>query len=261
MIRPDYRDFRTRSQSFRHSSEGSSWKKHKYIKRVDGTYYYPDSYEGGRFDKVLLEQMGVDWTKLPCALGADLSQGDDFCAFTFLFPLAGERFGIKTRAYITERTLKNLQPAMRVKYDEFVREGTLIVMPGTVLDMMDVYDDLDQAIIDFEYDVRAFGYDPYNAKEFVERWERENGSYGIEKVIQGAKTESVPLGELKKMAEDRMLLFDEELMVFAMGNCVVLEDTNGNRKLYKKRLEEKIDNVAAMMDAYIAFKANRDAFD
>ena len=212
------------------------------------------------YEETLPHKKRVYW-KLPCALGADLSQGDDFCAFTFLFPLAGERFGIKTRAYITERTLKNLQPAMRVKYDEFVREGTLIVMPGTVLDMMDVYDDLDQAIIDFEYDVRAFGYDPYNAKEFVERWERENGSYGVEKVIQGAKTESVPLGELKKMAEDRMLLFDEELMVFAMGNCVVLEDTNGNRKLYKKRLEEKIDNVAAMMDAYIAFKANRDAFD
>ena len=212
------------------------------------------------YEETLPHKRRVYW-KMPCALGADLSQGDDFCAFTFLFPLAGERFGIKTRAYITERTLKNLQPAMRVKYDEFVREGTLIVMPGTVLDMMDVYDDLDQAIIDFEYDVRAFGYDPYNAKEFVERWERENGSYGIEKVIQGAKTESVPLGELKKMAEDRMLLFDEELMVFAMGNCVVLEDTNGNRKLYKKRLEEKIDNVAAMMDAYIAFKANRDAFD
>ena len=212
------------------------------------------------YEETLPHKRRVYW-KLPCALGADLSQGDDFCAFTFLFPLAGERFGIKTRAYITERTLKNLQPAMRVKYDEFVREGTLIVMPGTVLDMMDVYDDLDQAIIDFEYDVRAFGYDPYNAKEFVERWERENGSYGVEKVIQGAKTESVPLGELKKMAEDRMLLFDEELMVFAMGNCVVLEDTNGNRKLYKKRLEEKIDNVAAMMDAYIAFKANRDAFD
>lgn len=212
------------------------------------------------YEETLPHKRRVYW-KMPCALGADLSQGDDFCAFTFLFPLPGDRFGIKTRAYITERTLKNLQPAMRVKYDEFVREGTLIVMPGTVLDMMEVYEDLDQAIIDFEYDVRAFGYDPYNAKEFVERWERENGSYGVEKVIQGAKTESVPLGELKKMAADRMLLFDEELMTFAMGNCVVLEDTNGNRKLYKKRLEEKIDNVAAMMDAYIAWKANRDAFD
>src|SRR5574344_2385074 len=212
------------------------------------------------YEETLPHKRRVYW-KLPCALGADLSQGDDFCAFTFLFPLAGERFGIKTRAYITERTLKNLQPAMRVKYDEFVREGTLIVMPGTVLDMMDVYDDLDQAIIDFEYDVRAFGYDPYNAKEFVERWERENGSYGVEKVIQGAKTESVPLGELKKLAEERMLLFDEELMSFAMGNCITLEDTNGNRKLYKKRYEEKIDNVAAMLDAFVAYKLNKEAFE
>lgn len=199
--------------------------------------------------------------KMPCALGADLSQGDDFCAFTFLFPLRGERFGIKTRSYITERTLKNLQPAMRNKYEIFINEGSLIVMPGTILDMVDVYEDLDQAILDFEYDVRAFGYDPYNAKYFVERWEKERGSYGVEKVVQGMKTETVPLGELKDMAEDGKLLFDEELMSFAMGNCIVLEDTNGNRKLYKKRFEEKIDNVAAMMDAYVAWKNNRNAFD
>lgn len=212
------------------------------------------------YQEILPHRIRNYW-KMPCALGADLSQGDDFCAFTFLFPLPKERFGIKVRAYITERTLKNLQPAMREKYDDFIQEGTLIVMPGTILDMMDVYEDLEQAIIDFEYDVRAFGYDPYNAKEFVERWERENGPYGIEKVPQGMKTETVPLGELKKMAHDRMLLFDEELMSFAMGNCIVLEDTNGNRKLYKKRLEEKIDNVSAMMDAYIAWKANRDAFE
>lgn len=199
--------------------------------------------------------------KMPCALGADLSQGDDFCAFTFLFPLRNGRFGVKTRSYITERTLKMLQPAMRVKYEEFIMEGTLIVMDGTVLDMMEVYEDLDQAIIDSEYDVRAFGYDPYNAKEFVERWGKENGEFGIEKVVQGSKTESVPLGELKKLAEDDLLLFDETLMQFAMGNCIVLEDTNGNRKLYKKRHEEKIDNVAAMMDAYVAWKLNRDAFE
>lgn len=212
------------------------------------------------YDETLPHKKRNYW-KMPCSLGADLSQGDDFCAFTFLFPLPNERFGIKTRSYITERTMKNLQPAMRVKYDEFVIEGTLIVMPGTILDMMDVYEDLDQAIIDFEYDVRTFGYDPYNAKDFVERWERENGSYGVEKVIQGSRTESVPLGELKKMASDEKLLFDEELMSFAMGNCIVIEDTNGNRKLCKKRYEEKIDNVAAMMDAYIAWKLNRDAFE
>lgn len=212
------------------------------------------------YEETLHHKKRVFW-KLPCSLGADLSQGDDFCAFTFLFPLSGERFGIKTRSYITERTLMNLQPAMRMKYDDFIREGTLIVMPGTILDMMDVYDDLDQFIADSQYDVCAFGYDPYNAKDFVERWERENGSFAVEKVIQGAKTESVPLGELKKMAHDRKLLFDEELMTFAMGNCIVLEDTNGNRKLYKKRSEEKIDNVAAMMDAYVAWKLNRDAFE
>lgn len=199
--------------------------------------------------------------KMPCALGADLSQGDDFCAFTFLFPLRGGKFGIKTRAYITERTLNNLPAAMRAKYDDFIREGTLMVMSGTILDMLEVYEDLDQYIMDSEYEVICFGYDPYNAKDFVERWERDNGPYGIEKVPQGAKTESVPLGELKKMAHDRLLLFDEDLMVFSMGNCIVLEDTNGNRKLFKKRREEKIDNVAAMMDAYVAYKANKELFD
>ena len=202
-----------------------------------------------------------DYWSMPCALGGDLSQGDDFCAFTFLFPLAKGEFGIKTRNYITERTLMKLQPAMRIKYDEFIKEGSLIVMPGTVLDMMLVYDDLDAHIIDKDYDIRAFGFDPYNAKDFVERWERENGPFGLEKVIQGAKTESVPLGELKKMAEDRLLLFDEELMTFAMGNCITLEDTNGNRKLYKKRYDQKIDAVAALMDAYIAYKNSREAFE
>lgn len=202
-----------------------------------------------------------DYWNMPCALGGDLSQGDDFCAFTFLFPLPKGQFGIKTRNYITERTLMKLQPAMRIKYDEFMREGSLIVMPGTVLDMMEIYEDLDNHIIESNYDVRAFGFDPYNAKDFVERWEKENGPFGLEKVIQGAKTESVPLGELKKMAEDRLLLFDEELMTFTMGNCITLEDTNGNRKLYKKRYDQKIDAVAAMMDAYIAYKNNRDAFE
>lgn len=202
-----------------------------------------------------------DYWNMPCALGGDLSQGDDFCAFTFLFPLPRAEFGIKTRNYITERTLMKLQPAMRIKYDEFIREGSLIVMPGTVLDMMAVYEDLDNHIIERSYDVRAFGFDPYNAKDFVERWEKENGPFGLEKVIQGAKTESVPLGELKKMAEDRLLLFDEELMTFTMGNCITLEDTNGNRKLYKKRYDQKIDAVAALMDAYIAYKNNREAFE
>ena len=202
-----------------------------------------------------------DYWQMPCALGADLSQGDDFCAFTFLFPLTNGAFGVKTRNYITELTLKKLPSAMRIKYDEFMREGSLIVMPGTVLDMMQVYDDLDNHIVECDYDVRCFGFDPYNAREFVERWESENGPFGIEKVIQGAKTESVPLGELKKLAEERMLLFDEELMTFAMGNCITLEDTNGNRKLLKKRYEQKIDAVAAMMDAYIAYKLNRDAFE
>lgn len=202
-----------------------------------------------------------DYWQMPCALGADLSQGDDFCAFTFLFPLTRGAFGIKTRNYISERTLMKLQPAMRLKYDQFINEGSLIVMPGTVLDMMQVYEDLDEHIIQRDYDVRCFGFDPYNAKDFVDRWEKENGPFGIEKVPQGAKTESVPLGELKKMAEDRLLLFDEELMTFTMGNCITLEDTNGNRKLYKKRYDQKIDAVAAMMDAYIAYKNNREAFE
>lgn len=198
---------------------------------------------------------------LPCSLGADLSQGDDFCAFTFMFPLPRGDFGIKTRNYITERTLQKLPLAMRNKYNEFMDEGSLIVMPGTVLDMMRVYEDLDNHIADCGYDVRCFGFDPYNAKEFVEKWESENGPFGIVKVIQGAKTESVPLGELKKLSEERMLLFDEQLMMFAMGNCITIEDTNGNRKLLKKRYEQKIDAVAAMMDAYIAFKINREAFE
>ena len=201
-----------------------------------------------------------DFWKMPCALGGDLSQGDDFCAFTFLFPYR-DCFGIKTRNYITERTLMKLPAAMREKYNTFLKEGSLVVMPGTILDMMEVYDDLDNHIIQQQYDVRCFGYDPYNAKEFGERWERENGPYGIEKVIQGAKTESVPLGEIKKLSEDRKLLFDEDLMAFAMGNCITLEDTNGNRKLLKKRYSEKIDAVAAMLDAYVAYKLNREAFE
>lgn len=202
-----------------------------------------------------------DFWKMPCALGADLSQGDDFCSFTFLFPLSNGSFGIKTRNYITSLTLMKLPGAMRQKYDQFMKEGSLIVLEGTVLDMMEVYEDLDNHIIDMDYDVRCFGFDPYNAREFVERWERENGPFGIEKVIQGAKTESVPLGELKKLSEESMLLFDEELMSFAMGNCIALEDTNGNRKLLKKRSDQKIDAVAAMMDAYIAYKLNKEAFE
>ena len=202
-----------------------------------------------------------DFWGMPCALGADLSQGDDFCAFTFMFPLRDGSFGVKTRNYITEKTLRKLPGAMRMKYDEFMAEGSLIVMPGTVLDLDDVYDDLDNHISDKNYDVRCFGYDPYNARSFVERWESENGPFGIEKVIQGAKTESVPLGELKKLAEDKALLFDEELMCFTMGNCITLEDTNGNRKLLKKRYDQKIDAVAAMMDAYVAYKLNKDAFE
>ena len=217
------------------------------------TYYFT-------YEETLPHRRQEFW-QMPCSLGADLSQGDDFCAFTFLFPLSGGRFGVKTRNYITELTLMKLPAAMRVKYDEFINEGSLIVMPGTVLNMMDVYEDLDNHIIEKEYDVRCFGFDPYNAKEFVARWETENGPFGIEKVIQGARTESVPLGELKKLAEERMLLFDEELMTFAMGNCITLEDTNGNRKLYKKRYEQKIDAVAAMMDAYVAYKINIEAFD
>lgn len=197
---------------------------------------------------------------LPCALGGDLSQGDDFCAFTFMFPFNDQSFGIKTRAYITSLTLSKLPSALRFKYDQFINEGSLIVLEGTVLDMDEVYDDLDSHIINNEYDIRCFGYDPYNAKHFVERWETENGSFGVVKVIQGAKTESVPLGELKKLSEERMLLFDEELMSFTMGNCITLEDTNGNRKLLKKRNDEKIDSVAAMLDAFVAYKNNKDAF-
>lgn len=202
-----------------------------------------------------------DYWGLPCALGADLSRGDDFCAFTFMFPLSNGCFGIKTRNYISSLTLNKLPSAMRVKYNQFISEGSLVVLEGTVLDMMQVYDDLDNHITQFEYDVRCFGFDPYNAKEFVERWERENGPFGIEKVIQGAKTESVPLGELKKLSEERMLLFDEELMSFTMGNCITIEDTNGNRKLLKKRYDQKIDAVAAMMDAYVAYKHNVEAFE
>ena len=202
-----------------------------------------------------------DFWNMPCSLGADLSQGDDFCAFTFMFPLRDGSFGVKTRNYITERTLRKLPGAMRLKYDEFMAEGSLIVMNGTVLDLDDVYEDLDAHIAEKGYDVRCFGYDPYNARAFVERWETENGPFGIEKVIQGAKTESVPLGELKKLAEDKALLFDEELMCFTMGNCITLEDTNGNRKLLKKRYDQKIDAVAAMMDAYVAYKLNKDAFE
>ena len=217
------------------------------------TYYFT-------YEETLPHRKREYWS-MPCSLGADLSQGDDFCSFTFLFPLRNGAFGIKTRNYITELTLNKLPLAMRQKYDGFMKEGSLIVMPGTVLDMMQVYEDLDNHISDREYDVRSFGFDPYNAREFVERWERENGPFGIEKVIQGAKTESVPLGELKKLAEERMLLFDEDLMTFTMGNCIVMEDTNGNRKLLKKRYDAKIDAVAAMMDAFVAFKINREAFE
>ena len=202
-----------------------------------------------------------DYWGMPCSLGADLSQGDDFCAFTFLFPLANGCFGIKTRNYISSTTLMKLPPAMRVKYNDFMQEGSLIVLEGTVLDMMEVYDDLDNHINERGYDVRSFGFDPYNAREFVERWESENGPFGIEKVIQGAKTESVPLGELKKLSEERMLVFDEALMTFTMGNCITLEDTNGNRKLLKKRYDQKIDAVAAMMDGYVAYKLNKEAFE
>ena len=217
------------------------------------TYYF--TYEE------TLPHRKTDYWQMPCALGADLSQGDDFCAFTFMFPLRDGAFGIKTRNYIRELTLTKLPLAMRNKYQEFMDEGSLIVMPGTVLDMMQVYEDLDNHILECGYDVRCFGFDPYNAREFVERWEKENGPFGIEKVIQGAKTESVPLGELKKLSEERLLLFDEELMTFAMGNCITLEDTNGNRKLLKKRYDQKIDAVAAMMDAYVAYKLNREAFE
>ena len=202
-----------------------------------------------------------DFWAMPCALGADLSQGDDFCAFTFLFPLPNGNFGIKTRCYISSLTLMKLPGAMRIKYDQFLAEGSLMVLECTVLDMMNVYDDLDRFIQECQYDVRCFGFDPYNAKEFVTRWEQENGPYGIEKVIQGVKTESVPLGELKTLSEERMLIFDQELMAFAMGNAITLEDTNGNRKLLKKRYDQKIDSVAALMDAWVAYKLNKEAFD
>lgn len=217
------------------------------------TYYFT-------YDETLPHRKRQYW-QMGCALGADLSQGDDFCSFTFLFPLSNGDFGIKTRNYITEITMKKLPSAMREKYNNFLREGSLIVMPGNILDMMSVYDDLDAYIADVGYDVRCFGYDPYNAKDFVERWEQENGAYGIVKVQQGSRTESVPLGELKKLSEERMLLFDEEVMNFAMGNCIVMEDTNGNRKLLKKRYEAKIDPVAAMMDAFVAFKMHREDFE
>ena len=202
-----------------------------------------------------------DFWKLPCALGADLSQGDDFCAFTFLFPLPTGSIGIKVRAYISSLTLTKLPTAMRIKYNQFMEEGTLQVLEGTVLDMMEVYDDLDKFIEETSYDVRAFGFDPYNAKEFVQRWEQENGPFGIEKVIQGAKTESVPLGELKHLAEERLLLFDQDLMSFVMGNAITMEDTNGNRKLLKKRYDQKIDCVSAMLDAWVAYKLNKEAFE
>ena len=218
------------------------------------TYYFT-------YEETLPTTRRNEFWSMPCALGADLSQGDDFCAFTFLFPLRNQSFGVKTRCYISELTLNRLPMAMRQKYNEFMREGSLIVLDGTVLDMDTVYDDLDRFISDSEYDVRAFGFDPYNAKSFIERWGRENGEYGLEKVIQGAKTETVPLGELKKLAGERLLLFDQDLMAFCMGNCITLEDTNGNRKLLKKRKDEKIDAVAAMMDAYIAYKAYKDEFE
>jgi len=198
---------------------------------------------------------------MPCALGADLSQGDDFCAFTFLFPLSNGTFGVKTRSYISSLTLMKLPGAMRHKYDQFINEGSLHVLECTVLDMIEVYEDLEKFIEDSEYDVRTLGFDPYNSKEFITRWEQDNGPFGILKVIQGAKTESVPLGEIKILSEERMLIFDQELMTFAMGNAITLEDTNGNRKLLKKRQEEKIDNVAALLDAYVAYKANKEAFE
>lgn len=217
------------------------------------TYYFT-------YDETLPHRPRSFW-QMACSIGADLSQGDDFCAFTFLFPLNDGCFGIKTRSYISELTLMKLPVAMRQKYDEFIKEGSLVVLDCTVLDMMDVYDDLDNHIIQMQYDVRSFGYDPYNAREFVERWQTENGPFGIEKVIQGVKTESVPLGELKMLAEERMLLFDESLMTFTMGNCITIEDSNGNRKLLKKRYEQKIDNVSAMLDAYVAYKLNKEAFE
>lgn len=217
------------------------------------TYYFT-------YEETIPHRQRTYW-QMPCALGADLSQGDDFCAFTFMFPLSNGCFGIKTRNYISELTMMKLPAAMKIKYDQFMDEGSLVVLKGTVLDMIEVYEDLDNHIVECGYDVRCIGYDPYNAKEFIERWANENGPFGIEKVPQGVKTETVPLGELKKLSEERMLLFDEYLMQFAMGNCITLEDTNGNRKLLKKRYEQKIDAVAAMMDAFIAWKANKDAFE
>lgn len=217
------------------------------------TYFFP-------YEETLPHRKREFW-KMPCAMGADLSQGDDFCAFTFLFPLQDGSFGVKTRCYISSRTLMRLPAAARQKYESFINEGSLAVLEGTILDMMEVYDDLDSFIQNANYDVMCMGFDPYNAKDFVARWEQENGPYGIEKVIQGAKTESVPLGELKALSEDRQLLFDQELMQYAMGNCITLEDTNGNRKLFKARREQKIDAVAAMLDAFVAYKLNRDNFE
>ena len=217
------------------------------------TYFFP-------YDETLPHRHREFWG-MPCSMGVDLSQGNDFCSFTFLFPLSSGAFGVKTRNYISSLTLMKLPGAMRLKYDEFLEEGSLIVLEGTILDMVEVYEDLDEHITKREYDVRCLGFDPYNAKDFVERWVDENGPFGVEKVIQGAKTESVPLGELKNLSEERMLLFDEKLMTFAMGNCIVMEDTNGNRKLLKKRYEAKIDSVSAMMDAFVAYKNNRDAFE
>lgn len=212
------------------------------------------------YDEIIPHRKQDFWS-LPCAMGADLSQGDDFCAFSFLFPLGRDRFGVKTRCYITNLTLMKLPGALRIKYDEFINEGSLMVLDGSILDMMDVYDDLDKYLQDTKYDVRCFGFDPYNAKEFVDRWTKENGPYGIEKVIQGSKTESVPLGELKKISEERCLIFDQQLFSFTMGNCITIEDTNGNRKLLKRHREEKIDSVAALLDAYVAYKLNKDAFE
>jgi len=217
------------------------------------TYYFT-------YEEIIPHGKRIYW-QLPCSLGADLSQGDDFCSFTFLFPLSNGKFGVKTRNYISSLTLEQLPLAMREKYNSFMEEGSLIVLDGTILDMMDVYEDLDNYIQKSEYDVRCFGYDPYNAKAFVERWEVENGPFGIEKVIQGSRTESVPLGELKKLAHERLLMFDEDLMSFTMGNCITLEDTNGNRKLYKRKNEQKIDAVAALMDAFVAYKNNKEAFE
>lgn len=217
------------------------------------TYYFT-------YEETLVHRKRDYW-QMPCSMGADLSQGDDFCAFTFLFPLGNGKFGVKVRSYITNKTFDKLQAAMRLKYESFMREGSLIVMEGSILDLMDVYDDLDEYILSVGYDVRCFGFDPYNARSFVEKWETDNGPYGIEKVIQGSKTESVPLGELKKLANERSLLFDEELMSFAMGNCITIEDTNGNRKLNKRRYEEKIDNVAALLDAFVAYKLHKDMFE